>query len=152
MHDALRINIKNKVQQNKTSVSELERRAGLKPSTLQNIVLGRSKNPSLDTIMSLARELGCTIDELISPTMDHKFKTTTTEPLIKVIWNETLFKSIINYISEFLTQHSFSSIAINEVLECIKEIYNYSLKAKVQTMDTKFAEWLIERKFLGNKL
>jgi len=149
MHDTLRTNIKNKIQQNKTSVSELERRAGLKPSTLQNIVLGRSKNPGLETIMSLAKELGCTIDELISPSVDSQFKKAKTDLPMKIIWNETLFISIVSYIAEFLTQHSFSLIEINEVLECIKEIYTYSLKAQSETMDSKFAEWIVERKFLG---
>lgn len=149
MHDALRNNIKNRVQKNNTSVSELERRAGLKPSTLQNIVLGRSKNPSLETIVSLAKELNCTIDELISPNLDRPFKLEKTDFSIKIIWNENLFKLVFNYVADFLTQHSFTSIAIDEVLECVKEVYSYSLKTSSETMDSKFAEWITERKFLG---
>jgi len=46
---------------------ELERRSGVKQGLISLIERGLTKNPRVDTAAKLARALGCTIDELISP-------------------------------------------------------------------------------------
>lgn len=47
--DNLQETIQEKLEENKISVKELERQAGLKVSAVQNILSGRSNNPGIET-------------------------------------------------------------------------------------------------------
>ena len=57
----LKTRIKDKLSQKNISASALEKKAGIRPSTLQNILQGRSKNPSIDVLQAVARSLSCTV-------------------------------------------------------------------------------------------
>ena len=129
------------------SVSELEKRAGLKPSSIQSILLGRSKNPGIERVISLAKQFDCTVEELISPELDVSFSTIKQNQLLVVLpWNNKLFIETTNFVVEFLLQKSILP-DLNKVLECIKEIYIYSFKENDAMVDQKFAEWIAKRSF-----
>lgn len=65
MSQILQENIKRKLKKQKLSIAELERRTGLRHSVI-NIMHGRSKNPSAKTTLAIAKELGCSIEELLT--------------------------------------------------------------------------------------
>ena len=44
---------------------ELQKKAGLKPHAVQNILRGKSQKPSAELLQAIARELGCTIEDLL---------------------------------------------------------------------------------------
>lgn len=48
------------------SQAELARRTGIPQGVISYIECGRTKNPRVDTMQSIAQVLGCTVDELIS--------------------------------------------------------------------------------------
>jgi len=144
MQQILQLNIKERLKRKGITVAEVERRAGLNKTTIQNILLGRSKNPGIEIISALAKELECSIDELISPANELK-KT----KVMKLDWQESVFISAIQYVGHFLKKHAISS-SLENVIKCATEIYAYSLKSKLQNnIDEQFAEWITERNFMS---
>lgn len=61
----LKENILRILDERKMNPSELERRAMLAPSTIRKILLSKSPNPTLKTLLSISRVLGCSIDSLV---------------------------------------------------------------------------------------
>lgn len=141
---ALQVNIKEKLKKKGITVSEVERRAGLNKTTVQNILLGRSRSPGIDIISALAKELECTVDELISPESEVKLP-----KAMKLDWYDTTFIRAIQYVSAFLKKRSINC-SLEAVINCAAEIYAYSLRANLKdNIDEQFAEWITERHFLG---
>ena len=62
--------LKNKISEVGISVHALEKKAGLKQSSIQNILYGKSKKPSFHIMQSIAQALNCTVTELLEE--DHK--------------------------------------------------------------------------------
>ncbi len=52
-------NIQMKLNEKKISITEFERSAGLKRSAVANILTGKSKNPTIEVVISIAKRLGC---------------------------------------------------------------------------------------------
>ena len=57
--------IKTKVKDKGLSVNKLEKMANLKPGSIYNIISGRSKNPSIYTVQSIAKVLDCSVSEFM---------------------------------------------------------------------------------------
>jgi transcriptional regulator with XRE-family HTH domain len=133
-------NIKKQLNAKNMSAAELERRTGI-PHAVVNILHGRSKNPSLKTAQAIAKELGCSLEELISDNPSPVATTTNA-------WNATLYKAcfeaVFNCLQELKLQPKF-----HEVSEFINETYNYTLGSKTTTVDLHFVAWFI-KKSLGS--
>jgi transcriptional regulator with XRE-family HTH domain len=148
MYEILIKNIKNYLARTGLTTKELERRANIKPSTLQNVLAGRSKNPGLDTLLSVAKELGCLLDDLVNtedcfaiPHME-LFKTR----LSKIKWDPALMIETIAFVQAFLQENN-SHIDSGNVIACILELYIYSSSEGSSTFDKKFAAWYVEKTF-----
>lgn len=137
MNTVLQRNIKKQLAINNISVNLLERRCGLKPSAIHNILHGRSKKPSLDIIQSIAQELDCTIEQLIRD--DEKVKNSQTH----TPWNADLFIQSIEVIHKIFSQKGIQP-SKEQAMTVADEVYKYSLRSSQKT-DERFAEWLIER-------
>ncbi|MCA9749951.1 MAG: helix-turn-helix transcriptional regulator, partial [Romboutsia sp.] len=61
----LQRNIKYYLKQQGLTVAELERRAGTKHAVV-NIVHGRTINPSAQVTQAIAKQLGCSMEDLLS--------------------------------------------------------------------------------------
>jgi len=145
MSTILQANIREKLSQKGITVKQLEIRAGIKPSAVQNILIGRSKNPGIETIYALSKELGCTIEELLSSPSNRLHDTT------NLPWNETILIKCIQSVSNFIEKNNINPPNLESVWTCIKEIYAYSLKENANnTIDEKFAEWITERNLMRN--
>ncbi|MDU2674226.1 MAG: helix-turn-helix transcriptional regulator [Clostridium sp.] len=59
-------NLRSMRNKNKLGIRELERISGVANSTIINIENGKYKNPTIETVLKLAKALNITIDELIS--------------------------------------------------------------------------------------
>ena len=62
---AISRHIKEKMVEKGLSAHALEKLAGLKLSAVQNIIYGRSKNPSVNILIPIAQALGCTVSDLL---------------------------------------------------------------------------------------
>lgn len=154
MSIVIKNNIKKFLSAANVSVRELEKRAGLKSSTIQNILLGRSKNPTIKVLQLIAKELNCSIDNLISgdPKISEIlpiFKQNNKIRLIKAPWNGKLFIDTSIMVNKMCLEKQIKPTNDKAFL-CITEIYNYSANASHNNPDPKFAEWIIER-FLVSK-
>lgn len=149
-------NIRQKLSTKNISASELERRAGLKQSTLQNILYGRSRNPSIDTIKSIARELNCSIEELIGDLdylnpnnpikvekHDKHDKHEKAEKEETEIWNASLFIKAIETVQSILETKK-CQLPKKQILAAVDEVYKYSIGVSDE-IDRRFAEWIIEK-------
>ena len=127
------------------SVSELERRAGLKPSTIQNILHGRSKNPGIDTIKSIAQELQCSIEELIGElnthTTDLKLENDHNKDLP---WNAPLFTEALQTVQSILDKKK-KQLPKKQILATVEEVYKYALDGASEEIDYRFAQWLLDK-------
>jgi len=139
----LQQNIKTRLYSRNMSVSELERRTGLKPSAIQNILHGRSKNPGIDTIKSIAQELRCSIEELIGElNIDATFKPD--NQMEDLPWNATLFIQAIEAVQSILGKKR-KTLTKKQILATVEEAYKYSLDGTSKEIDYRFTEWLLDK-------
>jgi len=146
MNTKLKTNIEKQLSARNLSVSELERRAGLKQSTLQNILYGRSKNPSIETVSLIAKELNCSIEELMgelnvyhSEVPVSKIDAVVEEPY----WNATLYIKAIEVIQTILDAKKLN-LSKKQILASVDEVYKYSMGVS-EEIDKRFAEWMIDK-------
>lgn len=133
--------LKRKMEEKHLSVASLEKMAGLKESVVRNILQGKSKNPTIDTISSIAEALGCTIDELIKgENIADKASEDYTKPDIK--WNYELFLDTVKVTNSIITDQSIAFNA-DKTIFAVKEIYCYSVSKNCDSTDYNFAEWFI---------
>ncbi|MBT4963273.1 MAG: helix-turn-helix transcriptional regulator [Francisellaceae bacterium] len=137
--DILKIKISNYLHKNKISVSEFERKAGLKQSAVRNILYGKSKSPTIDTIQVIANELGLTVDMLLSKNSDND----------DFISNDIVDMKIMKDTASKLFSELLSSgaeIDLTEIFTLLKESYCYSMKKG--KVDGDFIEWMLNRREL----
>lgn len=150
MHDklshCLTDNIKRQLSEKEMSVRDLEKRAGLKHSAIQNILHGRSKNPSIWLIQLISKELGCAIEDLIGKPCQNTPRVDAHINSQKISWDKNLFIDAICVTQEIFDQKNIT-VYKEEALRCIEEVYQYSLGVKKKA-DKRFAEWIIEKYFL----
>jgi transcriptional regulator with XRE-family HTH domain len=163
METTFQKNIKVHLEKKKISVAELERRIGLRHAVI-NIMHGRSKNPSIRVAQAIAKELGCSIEDLLSNESsvkqqvqtilnntaheqyhqeNHHLLTSNSQP-----WDLSLaiqsLETVNNYlISNKLNPHS------TDVFQCVNEIYRYSYNNNKQ-IDPVFVNWITEKIFIRN--
>lgn len=130
--------IKQKLQEKHLSVHALEKIAGLKPSAVHNILQGKSKNPTANTLQAISQVLDCEIGELIGNTAAIKQKDLVT------VWKPELYLDSVKLANELFAKAQLK-LTKEKALSYIEEIYNYSIKGKLQHADQRFARWLIEK-------
>ena len=62
----LKDNLRSLIDKHNISVHALEKKAKLKIHSIQNILTGRSKKPSAETLQAIASVLGTTVEKLLS--------------------------------------------------------------------------------------
>lgn len=134
MNSALQINIKKHLAKQKMSAAELERRTGI-PHAVVNILHGRSKNPSLRTAQAIARELGCTVEELFSEQAD---------PLPTGAWDANLFKKSADAICKEIATHKVEA-SVEKVAACVCEVYAYTKGSPMGNIDARFVSWIVQK-------
>lgn len=123
------------------SIYALERSAGMKPSVVQNIIYGRSKNPGIDTIKSIAKALNCRISDLIEETTDHlPLFAAPLEP-----WNFSLFVESLKAL-ELVIKEQDLTISQKDTFLLAQEIYKYAVQSPTNTVDLTFVRWLLSKK------
>lgn len=135
------INLKKQIELKNLSVLGLERSAGLKPGSLQNILHGRSKKPNINTIQSVAKALQCSVEELI----DGSLNITCLPFNVEDKWNQGLYFSAFTQIVNFIKESNIQTKK-NEFLKIVDEIYSYSIENDIDDIDERFMKWYILKK------
>ena len=135
-------NVRKHVRENNLSVSSLESKAGIKRSSLQSILDDRTKNPGLDIITKLSETLRCSIDDLISNDINYNnLDTSNPEKFV----SKELVSEAIKYVLGFLSQLEKEEIHIDKLLYAIKEICDYSIEQKINSIDVQFSLWVCKK-------
>lgn len=138
--------IKIKLSHQGLSTAAFEKKAGLKPGAVNNILYGRSKNPTISIIQSIASAFECRISDLI----DDDFSSAGDEKLNNFLssdttpWNQELYIQSFEYAVTLIRSMNISC-SKTKLLDCVEEIYRYSNKGQSATVDKRFSEWLIEK-------
>lgn len=127
----------------------LEKKAGLRRASISNILRGASKNPSLETLVSIANALDCTIHELLEntniPHYDYKSqKLSHSKKPEDINCIPNLFIEVAQYVIKLLAEKA-SSISLNKAIKVIEEVYVYSLNNNGGKLSTEFAQWFINK-------
>ncbi len=131
----LQDNIRQYMQDKGLGVAELERKSGLKPNAVRNILSGHSKRPSAQMLLSISRVFGCSIvDVLGEPEADS----------LLLVSDNAFYVNITGAISRIIEDnYSDKRVSFYDMAEFIKEIYQYSLRSTYPNPDLNFAGWFI---------
>lgn len=143
MGDALKSNIQKNLEIHNITVAELERRAGLKSSAVRNILDGRSKNPNIETLRAIAQEFNQNIDELTKP--DDALAESPALNVNQYGFDHLLFMKAYNELLNKAKQHDIQ-ISIDEMLEYIKQVYEYSIECDLKVIDERFVKYILRKK------
>ena len=139
---SLRKKIKELLNEQNISASALEKKASIGPSSLQNILQGRVKNPSIDIIKSIANALGYTVSELLEETSE-------SDRFINLFkeknWNQKLYLNILKNIVDIYENNSLKVTKLN-ILETVESIYDYCIQYNKPLPDKEFIEWTVLQK------
>jgi len=133
------------------NVKKLERNANLKVNAVKNILLGRSQNPNVYTVVAIAKALNCNLYELLGELPPESSETPLILDPTHRIDHPTLMRQSINSVLTFIETHA-RSITVTQLMLIADHIYRYSLQTSTKTMDERFAEWImLDRIGVGNE-
>jgi transcriptional regulator with XRE-family HTH domain len=143
MSTALKEKIQVYLESNGIKIRDFERNAGLERSTLTNIFRGSSQNPGILSIVKIADAMNCSLDELLDRKEFMSIKK-------KYKYSNKLFQECSSFVTHYLIaiplDHS-NNLTTDTVIEYIEEIYNYSADSNLDSIDKRFATWLLNNKF-----
>jgi len=140
-------NIQTRLNEQKLSVSEFERLAGLKRSAVSNILTGKSKNPTIEVVISIANRLGCSIEELLDAGLAESRATRSLNVNPKNSEESLLFFEIANLLLDKLKTLGFHP-SFSNFTNCFKELFFYATHSHTDKFkDDDFLLWLIKSHF-----
>lgn len=123
------------------SISMLEKNAGLKNHSVRNILRGRTFMPNAETLDAIARALGCRVEDLLEKKeiYEKKALSETKEEVTHTPYDyPELFREVVDFVTMYL-RHNKHSLSLEQVLNCIKLIYQDSSERDPTTLDEESA-------------
>ena len=149
---ALREKILERMEAKNLSIAELERLAGLSIHSVRNIVKGRIKRPSAQSLQAIAEALECSIVDLVEPTAgstgDLGFSFQRRKKSGPPLTHHALMLECCHTALELVNEYE-QAISLDEYLDIVKKIYTYSSKEEPIKLDLRFSQWLIETHLNG---
>lgn len=133
-------NLKRIMDQKNISINSLEKKDGVKASAVQNIIYGRSKSPGVDTLISIAQALECSVYDLIGDIAG----VTKRKPL-ESKWDMELYVKSVNAIYK-TTREMELELSREDFLFCAYEVFKYSIMSSNKDIDLNFVHWILEQK------
>jgi|SanBayMetagenome_1026888.scaffolds.fasta_scaffold03873_3 transcriptional regulator with XRE-family HTH domain len=133
--NTIKDNINRLLKNRNWTQAELERKVGGKRN-VSNIMRGASKYPTIEVLQRIANAFNVDIAQLIveenygeSPPVDYN------------LLSESFTKVILR-IKPFEGEYK---VKPENILSLVVEVYNYSYKLKLDTVDEKFVDWVISK-------
>ena len=145
----LQIQLRSHISRSNLTVRDVERLAGLKRCALSNILEGKSKKPSLDTLQATAKVLGCALSDLVEglegedTTHFQLGLEDVQKPLVLPV-RASLLSEIIKMLDTCFKNISYEP-NLEQFWQCVLRVYSYTLGSGESTPDPKFAEWLVNK-------
>lgn len=140
MSTVLQKNLRHQIAEKKVSVHALEKRAGLKPSAIHNILQGKSKRPAAEVLIAVAQELGCSVEDLVRENAGASTASSSAQK-----WSPDLYMNVFKTVQDIFNKKEIE-LKKSQVLEIVEEVYLYSVQGSLSVADKRFAEWLINRR------
>ncbi|MBY0281533.1 MAG: helix-turn-helix transcriptional regulator [Alphaproteobacteria bacterium] len=140
---SIAVKLKEIMEEKNITANALEKRSGVKVSSVQNIIYGRSKNPGIDTVKAIAKALGCTLYDLLDPADESSQHSHIQNPSDQE-WDISLFIDALKAIETMMKQKNIKP-SYKTVLTFANEIYSYSQVSNKKTVDYDFTRWLFEK-------
>jgi DNA-binding Xre family transcriptional regulator len=147
MENPIGIKIKQMIDNKKLSVARLEKIAGLQKGTVRDIIVGKSKNPTINTLTKICKALECTFNDLLSNEWMISQESTLLSGMnsyANMEWDYELFTKSMETIEKYLNKYQLS-FKLNKAITLIIDLYLYSLTKNNKQIDEKAAEWLVEK-------
>ena len=134
----LQENLRYLIEKKRLNIAEAERKAGLKIHSIRNIINGKSLNPVLSTLSTIANSLGVTVDQITNVNMAKKCGGMSFDDRNFFI---DVTKSVINELKEY--EEPVELITVQKIIE---DSYIYSSRKNPKKVDKDFISWIIEEK------
>lgn len=128
--------IRKKIEDQKTTVSEVEREAKIPAGSLRKILVGVTKNPTIETLLAVSRVLKCPVDSIIDD-RSAPFKNDL------MILNIDLFLECAVFVGSYCKENVQKTIDYDDFLMLVREVYAYSLPQG--KLEVRFAEWSLKK-------
>ncbi|OJW51121.1 MAG: hypothetical protein BGO67_12390 [Alphaproteobacteria bacterium 41-28] len=140
--------IKSHISKANLSVRDLERLAGLKRSAVSNILEGKIKKPSLDTLRAIAKALNCSLTEFLEleeleTSVRLHFPLSPPQEQINFPVHLPLLYETMDILSHCFKNNNYDP-NLDLFLQCVKRVYIYALGNGENKIDPKFAEWVVD--------
>ena len=141
--------LREHISRSNLTVRDIERLAGLRRCALSNILEGKSKNPSIDTLQATAKVLGCSVSDLLDA--GEVEDTSHFQAGLKEAQKPLVLPVMTPMLCEIMTSLDacFKNINYEPNLEqfwqCVIRIYSYTLGSGESTIDPKFTQWLVNK-------
>ncbi len=144
MTSVLREKITERMEAKNLSIAELERRAGLSIHSVRNILKGRIKKPSAQSLQAIAEALECSLMDLVNASSSNEDLPFSQSKKINppIDYPDLILdcsKIVLNLVRE-----CDPKVTVDEYLDMVKKVYFYSSKEEPRKSDLRFAEWIVE--------
>lgn len=130
------------IRDNKMTIGEVERKAGLRLNAVRNIVNGLSKKPSAETLQAIADTFNCSVKDLLSeeeqssPIQYQKDNMSLERP--------ELFSRCVSQFLKICQQYSYKP-TLKKAYSMMCDIYFYSCEKESEIPDDAFIRWIVKR-------
>lgn len=132
----LQLKLSDLMTQKNVTVSDIEKSTGLNKNTIHSILTGASKNPSANTLRTIAKALDVSLESILS---DEEMNFDVLNKDQMKIFSDVTSATINIIIDKDL------SFTIDKLNDLIKEIYQYSVKITPPYIDDRFIQWIVDK-------
>ncbi len=136
-------------QDGKNTRNILASKAGISQASFSNIMTGDIKNPGVYIVAKLAKELNCSIDELIGRNTQVSKSKKTSKGIAPIIFQPDLALKTSMTVLDLLDKTK-QDVSFKEFLHITAAVYKYSVGKKENLVDEYFAGWFVQD-FLDSK-
>lgn len=140
---AIRDQLRSRVA-NIENVRLFERKNGLTPGTINNIINGTSSNPTAETLNTLANAFGCSIDDLLDRNTNQASNNNNLTALKNSVWKSDLYIEISKELAKEIEKGQIK-INTDKALLIIQEVYSYLIKKNKTSVDESLIGWVLDK-------
>lgn len=137
---SLQNNLNDIMKQKGIRVKDIQESTGLNRNTIYKILSGQSKNPTATNLRLISQALGISVNYLFDNNVEVENFHTLSNEEVSIYMEASI--AILNLIKQKNKQ-----LSLNQIASKTREIYEYTLKNKLSTVDDKFINWIIDKDF-----
>lgn len=127
----------------KITRNALASKAGISQASFSNIMTGEIKNPGVYTVAKIAKELNCSIDELIGRNTQESKSKNTSKSIEQINFQSDLALGSAMAVLDLLNKAK-QDVSFKEFLHIVATVYKYSIGKKANIVDEYFANWFVQ--------